>query len=139
MNKIFADCSTDNVGISAVWSAFAGFIFLGWWRIKHLSGGASADGSAPKNAMLLRYATLASLVMWTGVCVYYAVVEEAITTVAHLVAFGVGAGALLLFERLHQIPQDSGRMSVNGPGGRGGVGGGASGAQPPPYEQLRDD
>lgn len=53
-------------------------------------------------------------------CVYYAVVEEAITTVAHLVAFGVGAGALLLFEALHQIP-------VN------------SQARPLPYEELKGD
>ena len=50
------------------------------------------------------YAVAASLTVWAGVCVYYAIVEEAITTVAHLVAFGVGMGALLLFEVLHLLP-----------------------------------
>lgn len=64
--------------------------------------------------------------VWTGVCVYYAIVEEAITTVAHLVAFGVGAGALLLFEALHQIPRH----------GIGASGGDSAGATP--YDELRD-
>lgn len=54
------------------------------------------------------YATVVSLVVWMGVCVYYAVVEGFITTVAHLVAFGVGAGALLFFEALFLIPRDAG-------------------------------
>lgn len=50
------------------------------------------------------YAVAASLTVWIGVCVYYAIVEEAITTVAHLVAFGVGMSALLMFEALHLLP-----------------------------------
>ncbi|CAN0207561.1 unnamed protein product [Ectocarpus sp. 6 AP-2014] len=101
--QLFADCSTNNVGISAVWSAYAGFVFLAWWRIQHIR----AENAAVST---LAYATPVSLAMWTGVCVYYAIVEEAITTVAHLVAFGVGAGALLLFEALHKISQDSYEM-----------------------------
>lgn len=48
-------------------------------------------------------ATVFSLVLWTGVCVYYAIVEEFMTTVAHIVAFGVGAGALLIFSWVHQL------------------------------------
>ena len=34
---------------------------------------------------------------------YYAVVEKVMTTVAHMVAFVVGAGTLLLFEALHRV------------------------------------
>lgn len=82
------------MGISAVWSAYAGFISLGSYRMGTLW---SAGGRA------VAFATTASVVVWVVVCVYYAVVEEAITTVAHLVAFGVGAVALLLFEALHRI------------------------------------
>lgn len=87
-----------------MWSAYAGFVFLAWWRIQHIHAEIAAVSA-------LAYATPVSLAVWTGVCVYYAIVEEAITTVAHLVAFGVGAGALLLFEALHQISsQDSYEM-----------------------------
>lgn len=130
-----------------MWSAYVGFIFLGWWRIRHLhdsgekalllspgleTGGApTTTAVTPKQACSSRllstsYAIPASLAVWTGVCVYYAIVEEAITTVAHLVAFGVGAGALLLFEALHQIPQR----------GEGASEGAAGSTQ---YDELRDD
>lgn len=54
------------------------------------------------------YAALTSMVVWAAVCIYYAVVEEAITTVAHAVSFVVGLGAWVLFERLHQIPDSAG-------------------------------
>lgn len=85
------------------------------------------------------YATFASLAVWTAVCVYYAVVEEAITTVAHLVAFGVGAGALLLFEALHQIPRDAEvGVSIN-PGDRGGEERRSSQAPQLPYEELKGE
>ncbi|CAN0429142.1 unnamed protein product, partial [Hapterophycus canaliculatus] len=116
---IFADCSTNNVGISAVWSAFVGFIFLGWWRVRHLhlrlpyaetsprKGQGGADRAITSLAMSTSFAIPASLAVWIGVCLYYAVVEEAMTTIAHLVAFGVGAASLLLFESLHQIPRHS--------------------------------
>lgn len=132
---MFADCSTDNVGISAVWSAYAGFIFLGWWRMQHLrepgfgfgspseresEGGAPANQPCP-SSLSTPLAIVASLAVWLVVCVYYAIVEEAITTVAHLVAFGVGAAALLLFEALHQIPASTGQ-------GAGGT----------PYDELGD-
>lgn len=113
-----------------------GFVSLAWWRIKSLTaGGPPGRGASPDNPPLSTYATLVSLTVWAGVCIYYALVEEAITTVAHLVAFAVGAGALLLFEALHQIPRDSGNVSVNA----GKQGGGTGGAPLPPYEQLRDD
>ncbi|CAM9353631.1 unnamed protein product [Ectocarpus fasciculatus] len=110
--QVFADCSTNNVGISAVWSAYAGFVFLAWWRIQHVRRPEDQGCVAEVTAVsTLTYATPASLAVWTGVCMYYAIVEEAITTVAHLVAFGVGAGALLIFEALHKISsQDSYEM-----------------------------
>ena len=69
-------------------------------------------------------AALTSMTVWAVVCIYYAVVEEAITTVAHAVSFAVGLGAWVLFEWLHQIP-------VIDP-----VGG--SYATMPPQEHLRD-
>ncbi|CAN0368186.1 unnamed protein product [Laminaria digitata] len=133
--QIFADCSTDNVGISAVWSAFTGFIFLGWWRAKKRSGDGTAGprgGGAGGGPSLPSYAAVASMAVWATVCVYYAVVEEAITTVAHAVAFAVGLVAWLLFERLHQIP-----LLVVDPGGERND---AAMLPPqPPHEQLRDD
>lgn len=119
--KIFADCSTGSVGISAVWSALAGFIFLSWRRVRHISGGSPREAE-PATALLTRTGprdtfwsasiVLASLVVWTGVCMYYAIVEEAMTTVAHLVAFGVGAAGLLLFEALHQISAESAYVTL---------------------------
>lgn len=95
-----------------MWSAYAGFVFLAWWRIQHIRRPEDQESGAEIAAVSpLAYATPASLAVWTGVCVYYAIVEEAITTVAHLVAFGVGAGGLLLFEALHKISsQDSYEM-----------------------------
>lgn len=138
--QVFADCSTDNVGISAVWSAFTGFIFLGWWRAKRSgedplgprggggaaasAGGGEGEGQGEGGGVLSSYAALTSMSVWAVVCIYYAVVEEAITTVAHAVSFAVGLGAWVLFEWLHQIPAvDS-------------VGGGY--ATMPPQEHLRD-
>lgn len=80
----------------------------------------------------LPYAMAASLTVWVGVCVYYAIVEEAITTVAHLVAFGVGAVALLLFEALYLLP---GHPSFCD--GRPDDGASETGAGSTPYNELR--
>lgn len=81
--------------------------------------------------------TLISIAVWATVCIYYAVVEEPMTTVAHAVSFAVGLGAWVLFEKLHQIPLVE---PVNLAGA--GEGGGDATMPPtssPPYEQLRDD
>lgn len=138
--KIFADCSTNNVGISAVWSAFAGFIFLAWWRIKHLSEGVGgARGEVGPKKYILIYATLASLVAWMGVCVYYSIVEEAMTTVAHLVAFCVGAWALLLFEVIYKTPRDVGNVFWNRPEVAGRERNAQTPLLPPPCLQLQND
>lgn len=106
--QIFADCSTNNVGISAVWSAYVGFISLGWWRIIATNHRRAATEDprveASINLSLVTFATALSMVLWIAVCAYYAVVEEAMTTVAHAVAFGVGAVSLLVFEVLHGVP-----------------------------------
>lgn len=114
--QIFADCSTNNVGISAIWSAYVGFISLGWWRIISTNHRrATMEGlrvGASTNISLVTFATALSLVLWIAICAYYAVVEEAITTVAHGVAFGVGTVALLVFEVLHEVPS-----SKDGPQG----------------------
>ena len=67
------------------------------------------------------------MAVWATVCIYYAVVEEAITTVAHAVSFAVGLGAWLLFERLHQIHEIPLLHPVRG-----------SYATMQPDEQLRD-
>ncbi|CAN0185739.1 unnamed protein product, partial [Discosporangium mesarthrocarpum] len=93
--QLLADCTTGNVGISAVWSANVGFISLGWSRLHALW----LAGGKPSTM-----ATAASILAWVGACLYYAAVEEAITTVAHLVAFTVGAAALRFFEAIHMIP-----------------------------------
>lgn len=70
---------------------------------------------------------------------YYVVVEEAMTTVAHLVAFTVGAVALLLFEALHKIPRESSRDERRNTAGLSlsdeGISGTAAGSTP--YEQLK--
>lgn len=135
---MFADCSTNNVGISAVWSAYAGFIFVGWYRRDF--GPPSSDESvrgtqAPPSLLLpMPYAVAASLTVWVGVCVYYAIVEEAITTVAHLVAFGVGVVALLLFEALHLLP---GHPSCCDGRPRSGRGASETAAASMPYNELR--
>eukprot|EP00752_Nemacystus_decipiens_P017491 g15682.t1 len=138
--QVFADCSTNNVGISAVWSAYAGFIFLGWYR-RDFGPPCSDDSSDPGTRassppvllpIPVPYAVAASLAVWAGVCVYYAIVEEVITTVAHLVAFGVGMGALFLFEALHLLP---GHPSCCD--GRHGGGGGETAAGSTPYNELR--
>lgn len=89
-------------------------------------GGEGAQANQLRPSSLSRsstsFAIVASLAVWFVVCVYYAIVEEAITTVAHLVAFGVGAVALLLFEALHQVPQ----------------GGSGTPGDSNPYAELRD-
>lgn len=72
-----------------------GFVFLAKWRLHILWR---------KYGPAKSLATSVSLMAWVVVCTYYAVVESIMTTVAHLVAFGVGMIALLLFEILHQIP-----------------------------------
>ncbi|CAM9313424.1 unnamed protein product [Choristocarpus tenellus] len=94
--QIFADCSSNNVGISAIWSAYTGFIVVGSWRLQGLwkAGG--------RESML---ATIASVSVWMGVCAYYAFTEPFITTLAHLVAFAVGAISLGVFEVLHMRPR----------------------------------
>lgn len=84
------------------------------------------------------YAVAASLTVWVGVCVYYAIVEEAITTVAHLVAFGVGMVALLLLEALCLLPRnpccDGLRvLTRKRPGG----GSSEDAAGSTPYDELR--
>eukprot|EP00903_Cladosiphon_okamuranus_P015350 g14176.t1 len=136
--QVFADCSTDNVGISAVWSAYAGFIFLGWYR-RDFGPPCSDDSdrgtrvSSPSVLLPMPYAAVAaSLTVWVGVCVYYAIVEEVITTVAHLVAFGVGVGALLLFEALHLLPRHPSCCD----GGSDGAGRETAAASTP-YRELR--
>lgn len=139
--QVFADCSTNNVGISAVWSAYAGFIFLGWFR-GDFGPQCSDEGdrgtlSSSSELLPMPYAVAASLTVWVGVCIYYAVVEEAITTVAHLVAFGVGVGALLLFEALHLLPGHPscchGRHAPSMPGGEASE----AAADSTPYDELR--
>lgn len=147
--QIFADCSTDNVGISAVWSAHVGFISLGWWRIivtnhrrattegpREEAGGTRQEASinsSTNNISLVTFATALSLVLWVAICAYYAVVEEAITTVAHVVAFAVGAVALLVFEALHGVPSSK-------DGGEGARGSWTIGSRKQhEYEQLHDD
>ncbi len=86
--------------------------------------GARASQLSPSSLSLssTSFAIIASLAVWFVVCVYYAVVEEAITTVAHLVAFGVGAVALLLFEALHRTPRGASGIPVGSP----------------PYDELAD-
>ncbi|CAN0051392.1 unnamed protein product [Scytosiphon promiscuus] len=136
--QIFADCSTNNVGISAVWSAFVGFIFLGWCRIGHLRPGGT-DTAVTRVPLSTSCAIPVSLAVWVGVCLYYAVVEEAMTSVAHLVSFGVGAGGLLLFETLHAIPRQSPYDEQTNAEGvsRSHRGISSNAANPVPYEQLK--
>ncbi|KAG5191612.1 hypothetical protein JKP88DRAFT_295514, partial [Tribonema minus] len=90
--QIGADCGADAEGISAVWAAQAGFLAVGWRLMPAMY--------RPRPA---RLATAAALSTALGLTVYYAMVEDAITSVAHAVAFGVGCALSRLHRRFFQI------------------------------------
>ena len=87
--QLFADCQAEEVGISAVWSAHAGFI-----------AAALMQDPVLFREKTVRTASTAALASTGGLIIYYAIVEAPLTTVAHITAAVVGMLSYTLWKRL---------------------------------------
>lgn len=97
-------CMFDGcVGISIVWCAYCGF---GTTLRSYLQKNKRPPADKKRSDLTERYWWWMSLSVSTALCVYYAVVEEPITTVAHGCAIVLGGAIGYLFNSLAITDED---------------------------------
>ncbi|KAG5190254.1 hypothetical protein JKP88DRAFT_286073 [Tribonema minus] len=100
--QVFADCAADEqasrramCGISAIWAAHAGWLATALVILHPLFDGAPAA----------RAAAAAAIAAAAALTAYYAVAEPPLTTVAHIVAAGVGALLAVAHKHIFGVAQ----------------------------------
>jgi hypothetical protein len=88
-------------GVSIVWSALCGFSVYLYYLILN-----SADVVIGKTRLLLiRFSLSSSVLLSTGLWIYYAATSDVITTVAHLCAIMLGVALAFFFDLFCPFPE----------------------------------